>query len=399
MLVFAYIGYIILYFGWDDYRYEIGIQNKYIVLQAYIFSAWTIVSMSLGFLFSIKVLKLKLNTELSIRSFHQKERLFGFIIIILCFSVLLLYLRNLSSIAIFTALFDNVREAHLSRSLMGNDFDNYHRYRWIMRDLFTIVTLAFYSNWLLTKRKVDFLIFFVSLLGILFSLVMATEKGPFAWFMVGMFLVYCVVRRDSKIPIKQFIVLMLFMIGVLLVFYMFFMGSKDVTSALLSMFSRVFSGSITPSYFYIEFLPEHQDFLMGRSFPNPGGIFPYEPYDLTVEIMNYAFPQFAEQGIVGSSPTVFWGELYANFNILGVAILPFFIGIALYAISVFFGKFESTPFKIGLLGWLLLHYRTLSVTGISGFVVDITLFLMIIVSVIFISLSNNLKIKFYTKGN
>ena len=45
----------------------------------------------------------------------------------------------------------------------------------------------------------------------------------------------------------------------------------------------------------ILFGPKQIDFIWGRSFPNPGGLFPYEPYQLTKEVYNivfFMFPRF-----------------------------------------------------------------------------------------------------------
>jgi F0F1-type ATP synthase membrane subunit a len=69
-------------------------------------------------------------------------------------------------------------------------------------------------------------------------------------------------------------------------------------------------------------------------------------------------------------PTVFWGEMYANFGLPGVLIAPFFVGIALYGVDHVVNKAENTPLKIGLVVWLIIHYQNLSATGLSGFIFD-----------------------------
>ena len=113
------------------------------------------------------------------------------------------------------------------------------------------------------------------------------------------------------------------------------MASKNPINAIASVFSRTFTGQIQPAYHYLEFFPMHHDFLWGRSFPNPRGILPFEPYRLTVEIMNWRFPDLVKRGVVGSMPTTFWGELYANFGTLGVITIPFFVGIVIYLLACF----------------------------------------------------------------
>ncbi len=55
------------------------------------------------------------------------------------------------------------------------------------------------------------------------------------------------------------------------------------------------------------------------------GILPFEPFRMTVEVMNWVNPN--SNGVVGSMPTVFWAEAYANFGIIGVCIVPFLLAL------------------------------------------------------------------------
>ena len=81
-------------------------------------------------------------------------------------------------------------------------------------------------------------------------------------------------------------------------------------------------------------------------------------------------------------PTIFWGEMYANFGFIGVIVTPFIVGAVLYAVSYMIGLMGNTPIKIGLLVWLMLHYRALAATGLSGYIFDT--YLLGIFSVVFL---------------
>lgn len=150
--------------------------------------------------------------------------------------------------------------------------------------------------------------------------------------------------------------------------YMAFEGSASLTDALLAAFSRAFTGSIQPAYHYLEFFPVQHDFLYGRSFPNPGGLFPWEPYRLTEEVMAWVYPD--DVGVVRSAPTIFWAELYANFGVPGVALVPVFVGFALYVLALCVARLPDGPVKTGYLVWLLLHFKNLAVSSFSGFMID-----------------------------
>jgi len=393
MFVFAYIGIFPLYFGWDEYRLQY-VQDKYIILQVFFFTSYTILTLVMGFLFAKQLLpNNSISLSYNIRPLKKSELFYIFILIIFIATVLMLYLSKIPVTAIGVALLDSVSEAKEARSLMGNDFPGkYHWYSVIMHDLANVLTFILFAAWLTLKKKKILLLLVVAFSISTFTAIMATEKGPFAWLLIGLFITHILVRNAGRVPVKRALVFLYVVIAFLILFYIFFMGVSDVGSALLSVFSRTFAGSVQPAYHYLEFFPEHQDFLLGRSFPNPSGLLPFEPYRLTVEVKNWSHPNLKE-GVVGSMPAVFWAELYANFGIFGVMFSPLFVGFFVYTFSFIVNKLENTPLKIGLIVWLILHYKTLAVSGISGFILDsyLTVILFFVLSVIVFS--NKFKIK------
>lgn len=397
MLFFAYAGILPLYFSWDEYRYHVGIQDQKLVLKMFLFSSWTIFTMSLGFVYCKYILGVKIIPKCAkIRSFSSKESITTFFLFLVCLAVLALYLSKLQSIALFIAM-NNAGggDIGVSRSLMGNDFaGKYHWYSLFMRDVMNVVAFAFYGNWLVNRRKVGFILFAAAASAASFSAIMASEKGPFAWFLIGLFLVHVFVVSEGKYPVKNILKLVLSLLAFLVLFYIYFMGSSDVGSALQSIFSRVFTGGIAPAYYYLEHFPKMQDFLLGKSLPNPGGLLPFEPYHLTAEASLWIYPDNAIKGIVGSAPTVFWGELYANWGIFGVLLIPFFVGIVVFIVSFFVDKMESTPLKVGFVVWLALHFKNLSESGISGFLADTYLVIIVLLVLLVSALANNGRIKF-----
>lgn len=397
MFAFAYIGTLPLYFGWIHYRYVMGVQDKFLVLQVLLMTSWSILTMIIGFLFARDIFHFKdYKKNISyFRPLNPKEIICLYLWLIFCLGVLYVYLTKVPSIALFVALKNGVKEATIARSLMGNDFaGKYHRYSFFMHDCLTLVTFSLFAHWLIRKNHYSLFVFLTAFLFSTFTAVMATEKAPFAWFVIGLFLTYTLVLRHGKIPVRSLVKLGVSLVVPLIFFYIYFMGSNNPFSAMRSIFSRSFTGCLQAAYHHLEFIPTHHDFLMGRSFPNPGGVLPFEPYPLAVELMRWRFPAEAASGVVGSSPTVFWGEMYANFGLLGVFIAPLFVGVGLYSINFLVFKLENTPLKVGLVVWMLLHYRTLAVTGLSGFIFDIRMIVICVLVVGIIFLSNNGKIKY-----
>src|SRR5690606_15701100 len=100
----------------------------------------------------------------------------------------------------------------------------------------------------------------------------------------------------------------------------------------------------------------------------PGQVFPYVPIRFTVEIMNWKFPHLADKGIVGSMPTVFWGEAYANFGPLAIPVVAFVMGAQVAIVSYLITRVSHNPLTIGFLAWLMLEYMNLSIAGFSEFI-------------------------------
>lgn len=383
LFVFSILGTLPLYFGWDEYYIKLGVTDKSLIFRMMLFSVYTMLLVAVGAAFGKKVFnKSAIVNQFEITRINRSEGWLLIILFIVVLVVLSIYLSKVSSVALFVALFESVSEARVARSMMGNDFPGkYHWYSLVIHNLANILTFSFFSIYLQAKNKINLSVFLLAFLVSAFTALMATEKAPFAWLLIGLFLVYVLMTSNGRYPLKKLLVFFSIVLTFMALSYVFFMGLSESGQVFSSLFSRIFAGSIVPAYHYLEFFPQHQEFLLGASFPNPGGILPYEPFELTKEINNWLSPTMIEGGVVGSMPTVFWGEAYANYGLAGVLIVPFIIGFVLYFIEVIISKFIDTPFKIGFYVWLLLHYKDLSVTGFSGYFID---FHLIILASIFI---------------
>lgn len=396
LYIFSILGTLPLFYFLDDYRYNIGIQDKSLVLIVLFYSCVNLVFFLFGVLFIRKIVGLKTlkfsSSEIGpIANFH-KYALSG--IFFFCVLVLFNYLRQLEQIAIFAALEEGANAAKKARSNMGNSFSgNYHWYKLIMHEVGSLLTFICFALWLNRRKIITFLAFIVTFLYSAFIAVMATEKAPFAWLLVGLFMTYFLSKNNGIVPLKKLMPFALLVIALLVASYIYFMGSSDIASALWSVFSRAFSGSISPAYFYLEFFPEKQEYLLGKTFPNPGGLMPYNPYLYTVEVMNWKFPELAKSGVIGSAPTVYWGEAYANFGPLGIPVVAFCVGSFVAIVSYLLSKIEINPITIGLTIWFILFFKDLSVTGFSGYFYSVYVFSISSLVVIVLLLRGYLKLR------
>ncbi|MCX5590191.1 O-antigen polymerase [Alcaligenes endophyticus] len=370
---FSILGTFPLYYQLDEYRFATGVTDKSLVFLVLICSCVNVFFFLFGVIFTREIAGIKPLpfTSSEITKLTITRALSLFLSLLFVVLVLYIYLGKIEQVAIVAAFKDGASAATLARSKMGNDFaGSYHWYSLVLNNIGIIVTLTFYVSWLQSKRIIILMLFLVSFLISSFIAVMATEKAPFINLLMAIFMAHVLVRHDGKVPRKTLIQLFVLMFFVLIVFYIYFMGSASIWQAIGSIFSRAFSGSIQPAYHYLEYFPAHQEFMLGKSFPNPGGIMPFVPIPFTIDIMNWRFPEHIELGIVGTMPTVFWGEAYGNFGFLGIPAIAFIMGILVSFLSYFVSKIELNPVTISLSVWLIFHIKQISVTGFSGYLYD-----------------------------
>lgn len=393
---FSVVGTFVLFFRLDEYRFNVGVQNQNLIAEVLLYSSINLICFIFGVIFVRRLVGLRIVNLRSTEAEHL-SRLQGLalaFLFIFCMLVLFNYLRQLDNVAIVVAITEGVNAAKQARSDMGNAFPGkYHWYKLVMHEVGTLLTFIFLANWLQRKTLKALFAFVIGFSYSAFVAIMATEKAPIAWLLIGLFMVYFLVRRDGLVPFGRMIFFLSILLGVLVLSYIYFMGSRDIGVALWSVFSRAFSGSIAPAYFYLEYFPYHQDYLLGRTFPNPGGIMPFEPFRYTLEIMNWKFPELVNSGVVGSAPTVFWGESYANFGGVGVPVVAFIMGCCVAFVSYLVSKLEVNPISIGFLIWLILEFKDLSVTGFSGYFINIYIIFIVLLVLGVLSLKGGVRIR------
>ena len=223
----------------------------------------------------------------------------------------------------------------------------------------------------------------------------ATEKGPALWYLISLILMYLIIKNDSRLKLKYLIGLGIFAPLLLGLIYVNFMNAPSFIKGIEYGFSRLTTGQIQGLYHYFTIFPDQVDFLYGRSFPNPGGLMPYEPYSLSKSVHNIIFPYKSLKGVVGSMPTFYWGEMYANFGYLGVIFPPFFIGYLLYSLNILIFKLPMTPIMLSIYVYLISHYDGLATTSLSKFVIDIKIVLVLFIYVFVVSIPNKGIIKYF----
>jgi hypothetical protein len=150
---------------------------------------------------------------------------------------------------------------------------------------------------------------------------------------------------------------------VLIVFmYRIFMlhHEREISEILQWISSRILAGQIIPSYYYTLIFPDHHSYLGTSVLPNPGGLFPIEHVKYTVMIMEYIRGHWS--GVVGSAPTVCWGEAWISMGWIGVVTVMFTVGLVIGCLERCF-RVRNPRTILALVAWV---YVVLYISKISG---------------------------------
>jgi len=385
-LATVYIGILALYFHWDLDRVSAGAVDRKIILEMFMYSSGALMIIICGFIYAKQVIGLR-NYDVRHRELvraNNAQCIFMFCVFLLCGLVLVAYIRKVDAIALFTALQGDFFEAAVARSAMGTTFaGKYWRYELFFRTLLDYCAFFFFADWLIKRHRISIFLFAGCLLVAVFSAVLAIEKGPVSKLLIMLYITFVIYKGGNYWQaVGKYAVVMI--ICVQSIIFVYFVGYTNIWKVLMDLSSRLFTGQITPAYFYLDLFPRRIDYLWGASFPNPGGILPFQSFPLAQTVADFMAPEILEQGILGTAPTVFWGEIYANFGPVAIVLSSFLVGVLLFTVSHILGRLPLSPPVIAASVSLALHYRTLTATGISSYFLDTTL--LAITGVTFISL-------------
>lgn len=387
-LVTVYVGCVILAFGWDAYARSVGATDPVVTLKVLAFGGVGLLTIVGGFVFANRVVGLSApiaSRPYSIGSTPAQRWLFLGLFLTSC-TVLALYLSKVEVVALSLALRGDALGAAVARSTMGNAFaGTYWRYHLFFRHMMDLCVLYFFADYVLRRKVAAGALAAVSLLVAAFSATMSVEKGPLVKLLVMLYLVYLMTSGGAywQRQAKYLLPVLVALSGAM---YVYFMGIENYGAALHQVGYRVFTGQVLPAYFYVDRFPREVGYLWGASFPNPGGLLPFEPYRLTLDIAQVISPGNAARGVVGSAPTVFWAEMYANFGPAGVFLSGGLVGIGAFVIAHVLGRLPLSPPTVATTAFFAMHYRGLTGTGLSAFLVDEALFSVVVVLLIAVTL-------------
>jgi oligosaccharide repeat unit polymerase len=385
LVLLSHLGLGVLFFELDEFRVTINYTDKYYLLLTTLFSGISILAFSIGVYFSSQFYKLKPTVTVGSKYWVRTPSHILYVLLglgALCLFITTLFMSRLETIPIFILLGIGEGDIAAARSAGGNAFEGrVYLYNLFIQDLPPFLTaLAFAlhkENPSLLKKLVLFLLVGISV----FGAVLLTAKGGLVYFFLILMITHYLMK-GGKISLRPiFFIGTLSLILMVLMVKFVFMPDESTFRVLMSVISRALAGG-HESFQYIQIFPYRIDYLVGQSFPNPGGVFPFRNYPLTIEVQNYLYPQFFNTDIQGSAPTTFWGDLYANFGLGGVIIFSPLIGFIVGGFDGVFSRIANSALKAGFVSWVIIHLSFLSITSVHYLWLDTTLYAIVITFVL-----------------
>lgn len=263
----------------------------------------------------------------------------------------------------------------LLRSDASNNFQGrYWLYMLIIKHIpLMLLLLVFFLKDYALKYK----LFFLILLSYnLFVSVMDVQKAPILKIIFLLLLVK--IYKDGYISKKLFVFIGVLTFSMAMVMYILFMGASEKTflEILQLPLERIFIGNIAPLYWW-QLFQEHNGYLYGTSFPNPGHIFDFEWRRITVEVMEFTHPNLVKLGIVGSMPTVFFASWFINFGLIMMFFSMILFGFIIQMFDIIFIRTLNKNKHIYLLVALIItmyYFGQFAETSFEGFIFSPTFY-------------------------
>jgi|GEM_PF-995820 len=396
IILLSHIGFLVLFFELDVYRVVARLVDKQLILLCTVYSGLALVGLALGVYFTSKTQKLSMIQAQESRVFVKTPETIlplVFLLGLVSLAVMVAFVQTIPSVPLFIVMGLEQGDLQIAKSSGGNLFDGrFYIYNIFLTALPPFLCAVAYGMLLERQNLLRWGLFLALMALAVFGSVVLASKGELVMFWLLLILMH-VLRKGGHFKLGP--IVLLFLGGstlAILVMQFFEMQSRDVLSVYWAVLSRVFAGGYN-AYQYIQIFPEHIDFLNGRTFVNPGGAFPFDNFRLTVEVQNYLRPEDVALGLQGSAPTTFWGDLYANFGLLGIIIFSPIIGIYIGLLDAILSRLAPSVLTSAFTAWVAIHVANLAVTSFHYLVLDTRLYTITVIFLLF-SLLGNLPLGF-----
>ena len=200
--------------------------------------------------------------------------------------------------------------------------------------IYTYVLKMFYPS---RKTKI---LFYGNLPFIIFFLLLTLHKTPIAYLIVFVMLIKIILDKNFRNfrEVSKKLIVSIFIILIMLKLYH---GDREINIFFQSipayLFNRIFVVYTEAHAHIIKILPDSRDFFYGNALPNYGGIFPFNPINLSQWLGNYIY------GITMNYSSPSFTQGYANFGMAGVLLFIFLMFFQIIVFQLFFKVIPKNP--------------------------------------------------------
>ena len=281
------------------------------------------------------------------------------------------YLRRLAQIPILLLLAESSGGLQTARFESTTGFaGKLHWYSLFFANILPFLSYVSFLDFL--KRRSD--VFLPLFLVCVFASVMTLQKAPLVFYLASLVFAYyhC---KDKAVPLRTLLlfggVLFVAILAMTIRFEGMATQGRGAFEVLYGPLGRTLAGQLTALYFHYKMFPHYHPFLWGASFPNPRGLLPFTPYPVAQEVMKFMQPDAAASGVIGTAPTVFYGEMYANFGHLGALASMLLVGMTLGLLQKHLRRGDHVTMALTV--WLAFFLCRLCLTGLSNFLINLNL--------------------------
>lgn len=364
----SFIGAVIIVLGIDDHylinklQYE---ETRYVGWAAIMY---TMIMVPLGMLFSKRLFQignvkqvLKNIAEKPIVNYLPKNEIIIkallYFLSIAGIASLLYTFYQIGTIPVLEMIKDGENLARL-RQEAGREFGaNVYIKNIFGINLLPILAMISWAYYNKTKNSLDLLWFVVMLISAVMILSYDLQKSPAALFLTGFIFYFTYVY--GKIKLKYFLGLVAVFLTIILLFYS---GTTNINleQAILTynhgVIGRTVFSNIAGTFFSFEYFDSIHEFIGNRSLSTFVELFSMEHSERSSRIiMETINPKGIEAGTAGVINSLFIGEAWANYGLLGVILSPFYLGFLIGSLFYFFILSPKTPVIIGLYVYFCYH--------------------------------------------
>jgi len=313
------------------------------------------------------------------------------ILAVIAIFISLIYLQKIPEIPLITALQEPGEQLEISKAREAATAlftGKLHRYRFFFDTLLPLLSIISLVKAKVTSyyKRLWWAISIILILFTSFMLLVNMVKALVLIYTISLFLAFFIATR-KKIRLKNVIlfgILALIFLGIIYSLWAELAKKGETTGEKLSslylpIYNRTVLGQTKVLDWYFRIFPQEHNFLLGKSFPNPGGFLPHESFSLSRYVYDFVHP---DSPIVGSMPTVFFGEIYANFGYAIMLFSIFLMGIILQSAQVYFIRRPKTVLMVSFMVFLMIYAIHLTITSFFQ-VFSIPLLILIIIIILF----------------